>query len=174
MWCGCLLSRFGNLTLEVTLGFMLSEEWLLGGGAVIHIGEAARLAGVSVDSIRFYQRLGLIRALPRSVGGYRLFGEEEIRDLKFVRHAQELGFSLHEIKELTAIKQKHHVCHEMQSMVKRKLGAVRNKIAGLIRLEAELKTALRTCEREFRSGRQVKHDCCPLVEKLEALQPERG
>ena len=62
--------------------------------AAIHIGKAAKLAGVSVDTIRFYQKLGLIDRGSRSAGGYRLFGGEQIHNLKFVRHAQELGFSL--------------------------------------------------------------------------------
>jgi len=66
----------------------------------VQIGKAAKLAGISVDTIRFYQKLGLIDRAIRSVGGYRLFDGQQIRDLKFVRHAQELGFSLTEIKEL--------------------------------------------------------------------------
>jgi len=59
----------------------------------IHIGKAATLTGVSVDTIRFYQKLGLIKCANRSAGGYRLFDGEQTRELKFVRPAQELGFS---------------------------------------------------------------------------------
>jgi DNA-binding transcriptional MerR regulator len=80
---------------------------------VVHIGKAARLAGVSVDTIRFYQKLGLTKSATRSAGGYRLFSGEQIRDLQFVRHAQELGFSLNEIKELLALRTKHHTCSEV-------------------------------------------------------------
>jgi DNA-binding transcriptional MerR regulator len=83
----------------------------------VHIGKAAKVAGVTVDTIRFYQRLGLIKSAGRSVGGYRLFDEEQIRDLTFVRHAQELGFSLTEIKELLALRPRHHSCSEVQSML---------------------------------------------------------
>jgi DNA-binding transcriptional MerR regulator len=89
---------------------------------VVHIGKAAKLAGVSVDTIRFYQRLGLIKSVGRSAGGYRLFNGEQIRDLTFVRHAQELGFSLTEVKELMPLRRKHHVCSEVQSMLNHKLG----------------------------------------------------
>ena len=64
----------------------------------VHIGEAAKVAGVSVDTIRFYQRLGLIKSAGRSADGYRLFDGEQIRDLTFLRHAQGLGFSLTEVK----------------------------------------------------------------------------
>ena len=80
----------------------------------VQIGKAARLAGVSVDTVRFYQKLGLIRSAGRTPGGYRLFDGEEIRDLTFVRHAQELGFSLIEVKELLALRQKHHACSQVQ------------------------------------------------------------
>ncbi len=88
----------------------------------VHIGKAARLAGISVDTVRFYQKLGLIKGSNRSARGYRLFNGEQIRDLKFVRHAQELGFSLTEIQELLALRQKHHACSDVQSMIKHKLG----------------------------------------------------
>ena len=133
----------------------------------VHIGKAAKLAGVSVDTIRFYQKLGLIKSAGRSAGGYRLFDGEQIRDLTFVRHGQELGFSLNEIKELLALRQKHHACLEVQSMLKRKLTDVSAKIKSLVRLEAELNGALRDCNRELRLKREIKHeDCCPLLSKL--------
>lgn len=102
----------------------------------VHIGKAAKLAGVSVDTIRFYQRLGLIESESRSAGGYRLFDGEQIRDLQFVRHAREFGFSLSEVKELLALRQKHHACSQVQSMLSHKLADVREKIKTLARLEA--------------------------------------
>ncbi len=92
------------------------------------------MAGVSVDTIRFYQKIGLIKSAGRSAGGYRLFGGEDIHDLTFVRHAQELGFSLTEVRELPTLRQKHHACSEVQSMLTRKLGDVQAKIKSLSRL----------------------------------------
>jgi DNA-binding transcriptional MerR regulator len=141
----------------------------------VHIGKAASVAGVSVDTIRFYQKIGLIKSAGRSAGGYRLFDVEDIHDLRFVRHAQELGFSLTEIKELLALRQKHHVCSEVQSMLKRKLGDVREKINSLSRLETELAKAFRNCNRELRLKREIKHeDCCPLLTKLDRLNGSNG
>lgn len=141
----------------------------------VHIGEAAKVAGVSVDTIRFYQKLGLIKSMGRSAGGYRLFDGEQIRDLTFVRHAQELGFSLAEVKELLALRKKHHICSEVQSMLKRKLGDAREKINSLSRLEAELAKAFRNCNRELRLKREIKHeDCCPLLTKLDRLNGSNG
>jgi DNA-binding transcriptional MerR regulator len=128
-----------------------------------------------VDTIRFYQRLGLIKSAGRSAGGYRLFDGEQIRDLTFVRHAQELGFSLIEIKELLALRQKHHVCSEVQSMLNHKLEAVREKINSLSRLEAELADALRSCNSELRLKREIKYeDCCPLLMNLDRANGANG
>jgi DNA-binding transcriptional MerR regulator len=158
------------LTLDITPGFILLDM-----AETVHIGEAAKVAGVSVDTIRFYQKLGLIKSTGRSAGGYRLFDGGQIRDLTFVRHAQELGFSLIEIKELLALRQKHHVCSEVQSMLNHKLAAVREKINGLSRLEADLAHALRSCNRELRLKREIKHeDCCPLLTKLDRVKGSNG
>jgi len=141
----------------------------------VHIGKAAKLAGVSVDTIRFYQKLGLIKSAGRSAGGYRLFDGEQIRDLTFVRHAQELGFSLSEVKELVALRQKHHACSEVQSLLKRKLENVREKINSLSRLEAELAEALCNCNRELRLKQEIKHeDCCPLLTRLGRIKGSNG
>lgn len=141
----------------------------------VQIGKAARLAGISVDAIRFYQKLGLIKGASRTAGGYRLFNGEQIRDLKFVRHAQELGFSLTEIGELLALRQKHHACSDVQTMLKHKLADVGEKIKGLARLKAELTGALRNCNRELRLKREIKHeDCCPLLTKLDRINDSNG
>ncbi len=141
----------------------------------VQIGRAAKLAGVSVDTIRFYQKLGVIKSATRSAGGYRLFSEEQIHDLKFVRHAQELGFSLAEVKELLALRQKHHACSEVQSMLKRKLGDVGEKIKSLARLETDLAGALRNCNRDLRLKREIKHDdCCPLLKRLGRMNGSNG
>src|SRR5881409_3876153 len=101
----------------------------------IHIGKATTLAGVSVDTIRFYQKLGLITSTSHSPGGYRLFDREQIHELKFVR-AQELGFSLTEVKELLAFRAK-------ASRLLRRAIHAQAQAGGLERLQAELAGALR-------------------------------
>ena len=136
----------------------------------VHVGKAAELGGVSVGTIRFYQTLGVIQGASRSVGGYRLFEEEQIHELRFVRHAQELGFSLTEVKELLALRQKHHACAEVQTVLTQKLADVRDKLQGLDRPEAVLRRALRNCNRELRLKREIKHeDCCPLLTDLDRM-----
>jgi len=141
----------------------------------VHIGRAAQQVGVSVDTVRFYQKLGLIEIPARSSGGYRLLNEQQIHDLKFVRHAQDLGFSLSEIKDLLALRQMPHACAEVQAMLKGKVADVREKIRSLARLEAELSSALRKCNRELRLKREIKHkNCCPLLTKLDATDNAHG
>jgi DNA-binding transcriptional MerR regulator len=136
----------------------------------VHIGKAAKLAGVSVDTIRFYQRLGVIKGATRTAGGYRLFNAAQISELKFVRHAQELGFSLKEIKELLVLRQKGHTCSAVRSMLKRKLTNVRQMIKSLVLLEAELRVAMRSCNRELRLKRELNHvHNCPLLKKLDRM-----
>ena len=94
----------------------------------------------------------------------------QISELKFVRHAQELGFSLKEIKELLALRQKDHACSAVRSMLKRKLADVRQRIKSLLRLEAELRVAMRNCNRELRLKREVKHGpSFPLLRRLDRM-----
>ena len=139
----------------------------------MHIGQAAKLTGISVDTIRFYQKLGLLVNSSRTPGGYRVFNGEQIRDLKFVRHAQELGFSLVEIKELLSLRQREHICPEVQSLLERKLADVRSKITNLTHLEEELNGALRKCKSELRT--KIKYEeCCPLINKLEQMNGSNG
>ena len=159
------------MTLDPTPGFILAIRM----SETLHIGTAAKVAGVTVDTVRYYQKLGLIQGTGRSAGGYRLFDRQQIHDLTFVRHAQELGFSLTEVKELLALRQKHHACSEVQAMLKHKLAGVHEKIESLVRLETELAGALRNCNRKLRLKRDIKHeDCCPLLAKLDLVNSSKG
>ena len=141
---------------------------------VVHIGAAAKKAGMSVDTIRFYQKLGLIASTARSTGGDRLFNGDQIRDLTFVRHAQELGFTLTEIRELLSLRQKQHMCPEVQMVLERKLNDVRDKIRSLAHLEEELSSALRNCKRELRHKGVKHYECCPLIDKLKHMNGANG
>ena len=67
---------------------------------VLQIGRVAQRTGLSADTIRFYEKAGLLPRPARSSGGYRLYGEHAIADLEFIQKAQRLGFSLNEIREL--------------------------------------------------------------------------
>ena len=74
-------------------------------GQALHIGTAAKQTGLSIDTIRFYQKSGLLKPPARSAGGYRVFSETEIAELQFIARAQDLGFSLAEIKRAAVLKE---------------------------------------------------------------------
>src|SRR5438132_8938940 len=135
----------------------------------IQIGKVAEQTGLSMDTIRFYQKIGLVKQPARSEGGFRLFSETEIRDLVFIQKAQELGFSLTEIKQLSVLNQQHdHACSQVQDLLEGKLRDVREKAAQLLRLEAELNKALRKCNRDLRTRQKSKQgECCPVRNDLE-------
>ena len=95
--------------------------------------------------------------------------EMEIRDLVFIQKAQELGFSLTEIKQLSVLNQQHdHACSQVRGLLTSKLKDVREKVDQLLQLEGELKKALRKCNRDLRSNKASRHeDCCPVLKALE-------
>lgn len=135
----------------------------------MHIGEVAEQTGLSVDAIRFYERSGLLHQPVRSGGGYRLFKDADVQELRFVCRAQALGFSLAEIKELILIRQRHdHACTHVRDLLSTKLGQVRAKISELKTLESDLSRSLRACNRDLQGARRLSphQDCCPLLTKL--------
>jgi MerR family mercuric resistance operon transcriptional regulator len=142
----------------------------------IQIGKVAEQTGLSIDTIRFYQKIGLVKQPARSDGGFRLFSETEIQDLVFVQKAQELGFSLTEIKQLSVLNQQQdHACSQVRDLFVSKLKDVREKVDQLLQLERELKKALRNCNRDLRSNQgSSEHDeCCPVLKALERKSAKR-
>ncbi|MCX6598885.1 MAG: MerR family DNA-binding protein [Acidobacteria bacterium] len=128
------------------------------------ISAAAQEAGVGVETIRYYERRGLIRQ-PPSKGGYRQYPESTIRQLRFIRESQRLGFSLTEIEELLALAgAEDTTCGDVCSATEHKLAEVRGRIATLQRLEHELEAML--CAKDCAAP---KRDC----KLLEALSPPK-
>ena len=158
-----------RLTLELTPYYML----VVMATDSLQIGQVAQKTGLSVDAIRFYEKSGLLPPPPRTQGGYRLYQEREIADLEFIQKAQQLGFSLNEIRELFSIQRHPHaVCVHVRDLIALKLGIVRAKIAELQRMETELAGALRQCRTALRQP--SKHpDSCPVMEAITKPQPQR-
>lgn len=112
----------------------------------IQIGAVARQTGLSVDAIRFYERERLVASPMRTEGGFRLFHKEDVQTLHFIKSAQELGFSLDEIRDLISLRRDAATaCPRVRQLLTAKLAAVQLKIANLRALEAELKSALEKC-----------------------------
>ena len=151
------------LTLEYTPGFMLKIR--MNGPQSLRIGQVARKTGLTVDAIRFYERAGLLPRPMRTSGGYRLYNPPAVADLEFIQKAQQLGFSLSEIRELSSI-QRHpqEVCAHVRDLIAQKLETVRTKIAELQTLEVGLIDALRHCVRALRRHSTHRESCPVLAE----------
>ena len=112
------------------------------------------------DSIRFYERKSLLPRPPRSMGGFREYGETDIETLAFIRRIQALGFKLTEVRNLLDLRQtRRRPCAPVQRRLEVKLADVREKISHLRRLERELQVALRRCDNELR--KRSPH--CPIL-----------
>jgi MerR family mercuric resistance operon transcriptional regulator len=133
-----------------------------GGG--IPIGEVARRTGCGVETIRYYERIGLLPA-PARRGRYRDYGAEDVRRLSFVRRARELGFSLDDARALLRLAARQpDACAEARSLAATHLADVRHKIADLRAMERALARSLRRCD----AGEAPS---CPLIENLSAGTP---
>ncbi len=113
----------------------------------ITIGKAARHAGVGVETIRFYERRGLIEQPPKPAGsGFRVYPEETIQRIRFVRHAQEIGFSLREIGELLSLRARPTAdSSDVRERAIAKRKEVERKIAHLKRIHAALEELISAC-----------------------------
>jgi len=108
------------------------------------IGDRATAANVSVETIRFYQRKGLLPEPPRAYGQIRRYGSSDVARVKFVKYAQRLGFSLEEVAALIQLDDGTH-CDEARVMAEQKLADVRSKLRDLRRIESVLKTLVADC-----------------------------
>ena len=113
----------------------------------ITISKAAALAGVGVETIRFYERKGMIaQPLKPRGGGYRQYSDEIVQHIRFIRQAQELGFSLKEIHELLSLRaDPKSECSEVQRRANQKLSEVQGKLAQLKNIEAALQKIIAAC-----------------------------
>jgi MerR family transcriptional regulator, copper efflux regulator len=136
----------------------------------MQIGIVAKRIGLSVDAIRFYERNGLLPRPPRTEGGFRRYGENDVETLAFVRRVQGLGFKLSEIRGLLRLRgNRMQPCAPVQRRLQEKLADVQQKLSDLHKLEHELRLALRSCNKELR-----KRDAhCPILSENNAPKAER-
>lgn len=123
------------------------------------IGKIAAAAAVNVETIRFYQRRGLLTEPPKSQGGFRYYDESTIARVRFVKRAQALGFSLEEVMGLLALEQSS-ACGPTHDAAVRKLQLVEERITDLKRIRSTLKELVQQCE----AGPAAV--CCPIIESL--------
>jgi len=110
----------------------------------LFIGRASRATGLSVDTIRFYEKVGLIEHPPRTHGKFRVFTDDDIHDLRVIRKLIDLGFSLSEMKQVLGLERRNmDACREVHALFRSKLIKVRGRIRVLRRLELDLRQNLR-------------------------------
>lgn len=127
--------------------------------AKITIGKAAAAAGVNVETIRFYQRRGLLAEPPKVLGGFRYYDDATIARVRFVKRAQALGFSLEEVLDLLALEQSV-ACRETHDAAVRKLQLVEERINDLNLIRLTLKNLVQQCE----AGPAA--FSCPIIESF--------
>lgn len=125
------------------------------------IGDVAATLGVSVDTLRYYEKIELLGKVPRSTNGVRYFSEEIISRIRFIRRAQGMGFSLDDIRELLKLRDQPSVPKpEVRLMVKQKLSEIEQQLEDMIQLRDELQALTQVCESS--TGRE-----CPILQELE-------
>jgi DNA-binding transcriptional MerR regulator len=129
----------------------------------LRIGEVALRSGVSIDTVRYYERRRLLPAAPRSEGGFRLFTPETVDRVQFIKQAQELGFSLDEIGELLTTGGASE-CRRVRDLLKVKLSEVDDRIRLMQNFRRALAHHLAACEREL--SRHSDKAVCPVLVKI--------
>jgi len=130
------------------------------------IGTLAKRAGVNVETIRYYQRRGLVGEPERPLGGIRRYTEAHVRRLRFIKQAQQLGFNLDEVADLLALEDGRH-CRRAERLGSKKLAMVQERIAQLRSVEKVLATLLDQCHCNTGKVR------CPLIAALENERPSQ-
>ena len=111
----------------------------------LKVGQAARAAGTSVQTLHYYERRGLIAAPPRTAAGYRVYEPSTVATLRAIKQAQTLGFSLREIQQLMALRERDHAPAELRELTQRKLEQIDEKIALLRRMRDALRETAEAC-----------------------------
>jgi Hg(II)-responsive transcriptional regulator len=126
-------------------------------------GELAAHAGVNVQTVRFYERRGILPKPGRTSSGYRVYSTEAVRLIRFIKRAQELGFTLDEIEELLRLRSNRRAsCSAVKAAGEAKMTAVDAKIGSLKAMKRALAVLLASCDRNDRDRE------CPILEALEA------
>ena len=131
---------------------------------VLKIGVVAQRTGLSIDTIRFYEKQGLLQSPRRSEGGFRLFQEKDIDNLRFIRIGQSLGLSLDEIRQLCSLRNGLCApCADVKKLLEKKLHSLRARIRELTLMEDEIGKSLRQCKQALRKAEQGKDAGCPVL-----------
>ncbi|MDX6770167.1 MAG: MerR family DNA-binding protein [Elusimicrobiota bacterium] len=127
------------------------------------VGRIARQAGVNLQTVLYYERRRLLSPAGRSASGYRLYAPETVSVIRFIKNAQELGFTLDEVAKLLRLRVNHRSqCESVKRQAQARLEMVQEKISGLRAMERTLRRLLKTCAARGTT------DSCPILESLES------
>jgi MerR family copper efflux transcriptional regulator len=130
---------------------------------VLTTGQLAKQARVNRETVRYYERRRLLQRPSRSAAGYRVFSDDAVQRLRFIRHAKMLGFSLEEIKELLALRiHSIDTCERVRERTQTKIADIEGKIETLQRMKRSLSELITAC------SRRRKTDECPILDCLDA------
>jgi len=113
--------------------------------ADLKIGQVATRVGVAVDTVRYYERLGLLPPAPRRASGYRIFDETTVDRIKLIKHLQDLGLSLQEIDAMLRAAGEHATCAHEAAKIRSALARTTEKLVALAAVKAKLEAALARC-----------------------------
>ena len=131
----------------------------------LSIGSLSEQRGVNIETIRYYEKIGVMPKPERSTGGYRVYGPEHVKRLHFVRRGRELGFSLDELRGLLSLVDGHsYTCAEVHALTVEHLEDIRQTIADLKRLERVMSNMAASCTRD-----QIPE--CPVIDALFKMPP---
>lgn len=129
------------------------------------IGALSKQSGVNIETIRYYERIGIMPAPARSSGGYRMYAPSHLKRLIFVRRGRELGFSIEELRELLRLVDGHaYTCVQIHELTLEHVASIRRKIADLRRLQSVMNEMAAQC-----SGDQIPE--CPIIDALFDARP---
>lgn len=140
------------------------------GGERLSIGQLSQKSGVNIETIRYYERIGMLDAPPRTQGGHRSYSGVDSRRLHFVRRARELGFSIDNIRALLALADEGSAsCSNVRNLAAEHLADVRRRLADLKKMERILAATVADCDAQCG---EKPAPVCPLIEVLqEPAQP---
>lgn len=131
------------------------------------IGRLATAAGVNVETIRYYQRRGLVEAPAKPLGGHRRYGPSAVSRVRFIKRAQQLGFTLEEITGLLRLEDGRS-CRETRLLAEHKLATIEQRIADLTRMRRMLEALIGECA----AGQRPRS--CPIITTLSASEVAAG
>lgn len=132
---------------------------------MLTIGEAAQRLEVSADTLRYYEKQGLLKPTERTEAGYRLYSEDALRRLRFIKHSQHCGFTLAEVRELLEIRGRENArCDDVRHRATEKKLQLERKIRALQAMSLALDDLIDVCQAQ--TGNPL--DACPIVAALES------